>query len=181
MAETDSHAPITRATGIPWEQWVSVLDAQQARTMDHTAIAALVVERMPEIPSKHWWAQSVAIAYEQHVGIRVVGQSCDGTFAANASKTVEGSLDEVIVRWQEFVGSPEELDGVPTTSAPSVSSTEKWRYWRVTLADGSKVNVNLSAKSPEKAVLGLQHAQLNTEDDRERWRAFWKRLLTTFK
>lgn len=81
MAETQNTEPIVRATSIPWEQWVASLDAKGARTLDHTSIAQLVLAQMPQIRSKHWWAQSVAIAYEQHVGLRVVGQSCDGTYA----------------------------------------------------------------------------------------------------
>jgi len=48
--------------------------------------------------SKQWWAQgvSVAIAYEQHAGLRVPGQSSDGDFRTSTTKTFSGDKDAAL-------------------------------------------------------------------------------------
>jgi hypothetical protein len=63
--------------------------------MSHAEIARHVAEAHGQTG---WWAQGVTIQYEQHHGMRVPGQRSDGTFAANASRTVDGALPDVYAR-----------------------------------------------------------------------------------
>lgn len=67
-----------------------------------------------------WWAQGVTVAYEQIIGRRVVGQSCEGDFAASASRTVPGDPDSVRDRWDAFMTPQrrEEL-GLAEPSSPT--------------------------------------------------------------
>ena len=41
-----------------------------------------------------WWAQKIAVEYEQERGVRDPGAGPDGTFAAGASKTVAAAAGE---------------------------------------------------------------------------------------
>lgn len=150
--------------------------------MEHKDIAKLaysiLVDDAPDLANQHWWAQNIAIAYEQHVGIRIPGQSCDGDFQVSVSKTVQGTLDEALAKMVALMDDVVELDGVPLEAPPSSSGTEKWRYWRCSFTDGGRVNVSIYAKSPEKCSLSLQHSKLGTKEDTERWRAVWKEQLS---
>jgi len=119
----------------------------------------------------------IAVTYEQHIGRRVPGQRGDRSFSISACRTLSGSLDDSLARWAEAVGRPDEISGVAIERGPETSESEKWRYWRCTLADGSRVAVNISLKAPDKPVISVQHEQLKSEDLGEQWRAYWKGVL----
>ncbi|SJM61770.1 hypothetical protein [Gulosibacter sp. 10] len=178
MVKPTSTAAIASATGRPWEEWVALLDEAGARGAKHTAIARLALERMPpRVEQDEWWAQGVAVAYEQHTGLRVPGQTCDGDFQLSTSRTASGDKDEVLARWLGLVDGREEFGGVPVDGEPSTSQTEKWRYWRVPLADGSRVAANISDKPKGRASVGIVHTKLDSAEAVERWRPIWKELL----
>lgn len=69
-------ARIQAGTGVPLDEWTRWLDEAGGRELDHAAIARMLPRR-GEI--SEWWAQGVTVAYEQIIGRRVVGQSCEGT------------------------------------------------------------------------------------------------------
>lgn len=191
-----SQASIEKATGVAWSDWTSWLTAQGALELAHQKIAALALQRIQDLAiTQHaatgkpfndgWWAQSIAIAFEHEHGLRSSGELSTGDLAVSASKTVTGSLDETIERWLTLVGDRTEFDGVDLDGEPRVSSTEKWRYWKANLADGSAVSVDVSRKkvadgAPEKCVLAVQHSKVGTREAGEHWRAFWKTLLAEF-
>ena len=179
MVKPSNTAGIANATGRPWDQWVDMLDAAGAREKNHTAIAALTLKHMPEsVERPEWWAQGTAIAYEQHVGLRVPGQSCTGDFQFSTSRTVTGDIDRALEAWLGVVAGIEEFGGIPTESEPAVSTTEKWRYWRVPMADGTRVSVNITAKAGEKSTVGVNHTKLDSAEAIEFWRPLWKQLLS---
>ena len=72
--------------------------------------------------------------------------------------------------------------GLAHADPPGTSATEKWRYWRVRLADGSRVSVNITAKDtagdttgdPGRCTVSVAHAGLASPADVEHWRAFWR-------
>lgn len=174
MTEATEYGKVERATGRRWDEWVAILEQEGAQNAEHSDIAKMALTAMPDVKNPEWWAQSVAISYEQFTGKRVIGQSCDGSFAASASKTLSGTMDEVLQRFVEFMDQPDALDGVPLSEPAGTSQTDKWRYWRCSLEDGSRVSVNIYQKTSDKCSLGVQHSLLNSMDDRERWKSFWK-------
>jgi hypothetical protein len=149
------------------------LDSLGAEQKSHQEIVALAAD----YGAPSWWRQMITVANEQHIGRRVPGQRGDGSFSVSASRTLSGSLDDSLARWVEVVGSPDELSGVVIESGPDTTTTQKWRYWRCTLADGSRVAVNISLKTPDKSVVSVQHEQLESEDLGEHWRSYWKAIL----
>lgn len=162
---------ITRATNIPWVDWLDWLEAQRARDLSHQKIAERIRERGDV---SGWWAQTITVAYEQHIGRRVPGQDCDGNYQVAVSKTLPSSMDEALARWSELMAGVESLSDIPLSRGPETSSTQKWRYWRCGLADGSRVSVHVHQKAADKAALGIQHDKLESPDQVEHWRAFWK-------
>lgn len=178
MVKSQNTDAIARATGRPWEEWLRQLDDAGAREMDHPRIAALAGSQMPDdLDNPGWWAQGVAVAYEQHHGMRIPGQTADGTFQASASRTYRGSQDEALAAWQSLVADREEFNGVGIAAEPTTSETPKWRYWRVSLEDGTRVSLGISAKGEDRSILGLEHSKLETPDEIDRWKPFWKALL----
>lgn len=178
MVKPSNTAAIASATGRPWDEWVELLEQAGAREKNHTAIAQLTLEHMPgSVERAEWWAQGTAIAYEQHAGLRVPGQSCDGDFQLSTSRTVAGDKDSALQAWGELVAGREEFGGIPVEGEPSVTRSEKWRYWRVPLADGTRVAVNISDKAGGKASVGLTHTKLDSAEAIDYWRPVWKELL----
>lgn len=173
-----STAGIARATGVPWETWTARLDELGAPAMSHAEIARRVAEQLEGVVENHeWWAQSVTVAYEQHTGVRRPGQAGDGTFGASASRTVAGTPDEALARWAALMAGRTEVGGVAFQQPPTTAATEKWRYWRVRLADGTRVSATIGDKAGGRATVALTHTGLGSAEDVARWRAAWKDLL----
>ena len=169
-------AAVIKATGKAWDAWFAILEERGARSLPHADIAKLLHDDYG-VPG--WWSQNVTVAYEKSIGRRETGQRCDGDYSTSASKTLPGTPDEVLERWLARVAGVDELDGVPFAAEPGVSRTEKWRYWRVALTDGSKVAVNISAKAKGAAcVLAIEHDKLAGKPEAERWKSFWKAYLS---
>ena len=175
MAQTISKQAIEKGTGKSWDDWLGFFESINAAKLTHKEIAQKAYDR-GDVPG--WWAQMVTVAYEQHIGRRVPGQDCDGQFAASISKTINGTMDDALKQWQDLVKGKKDFSDVTISDGPKVSQTDKWRYWRAGLADGSRLNVNIYQKSPGKAGLGIDHEKLESDQQAEHWRAYWKQLLT---
>ncbi len=174
MAQSISSEAVERATGKPLSSWISFLDARHAADLPHKDIAILL-SNDGDVPG--WWAQMLTVAYEQHIGRRVPGQDCTGEFSVSVSKTLSGSMDDALAWWIDLVDGRDEFSDIAITRGPDISETEKWRYWRIGLGDGSRVNVNIHQKDAGKASLGIQHEKVESQEQIEHWRAFWKAFL----
>ena len=165
-------APVTEATGRDWAGWKAHLDEAGAAGMSHAEIARLL--KGEGVPA--WWSQMVTVGYERMIGRREVGQTCAGTFAANASKTFPGDKDEALAAWQNLVGERTDFAGAVAGEEPRVTQSDNWRYWRVDLDNGSKVTVHFSDKAGGKSAIGVNHEKLADADAVAAAKAFWKGL-----
>lgn len=182
MVRRSSTASIERTTRRAWVQWLTTLDGAGAASLPHPQIVGIAYEQIPEdVENRGWWAQSVAIAYEQHRGLRRPGESRTGEFQASVSKTYPGGMDAALQAWVALVAGRDTFGGVAVDGEPGTSSTDRWRYWRAALADGSRVAVTISEKSPKKSPkkssLGIGHTKLRSPEEVERWKAVWRELL----
>jgi hypothetical protein len=164
---------IEKATGKPWSEWLAYLDGIKASELTHAEIA----QKVHEHGSPGWWAQTITVAYEQHIGRRTPGQTSNGKFQVGASKTIDSTMDEALERWVAVVKDYKKFDGVAVAREPLTSKKDKFRYWHCGLADGSRVSMSIYEKEPGKSVIGLGHENLESQADIERWRGFWKSLL----
>lgn len=174
MTETNRTRAIEKATGKSWNDWLAYFEAKNAASLSHKDIARRLFE---DGGVTGWWAQSLTVSYEQHIGRRVPGQDCEGEFSVSVSKTLTGDMDAALQWWLDAVDGLEEFSSIAITSGPDVNKTEKWRYWRAGLADGTRVKVNIYEKAPGKSNLSIQHEKLESADQIEHWRAFWKHFL----
>lgn len=177
VTQSTSDEAVYKATGKLYDEWYSILEQKKASKLSHKEIAALLVE---EYDVSFWWAQTITVEYERLIGRREVGQSCEGDFQAGASKTLVGTMDNVYDRWLSFVAEIDELNGVPISEEPSLSKTEKWRYWRVKLADNSKANIHIHRKAAGKVQIAVNHEQLNDADAVAGWKLFWRAYFKEF-
>lgn len=185
---------LVRATSIEWEDWTSRLDAAGGRDLAHPELARLTLAEIKDqdgCSNPEWWAQTAAVAYEQHIGRRLPGQREDGTFDANASRTVPGTMDEALERVSEvfdaaLAPAPQEKndDGrrLVLSGEARTSATEKWRYWRADLADGTTVAVTINDKkvadgAAPKATVAIGHRGLPSPDAAAAAKDAWKDLL----
>lgn len=178
MVRMHSTAAIERTTHRGWDQWVTALDDAGAAALPHREIVGIVYDHMPAHVENHgWWAQSVAVAYEQHHALRRPGETRPGEFQASVSKTYAGSMDAAFQAWLDLVAGRGDFGGVAITGEPGTSATERWRYWRAGLADGSRVAVTISQKSQEKSSVGVGHTKLGSPEEVARWKLIWREML----
>lgn len=175
MSKPASVEGFAKNTGRDWAGWLEFLASIGAKDLPHKEIAARIAATGE---ASGWWAQSITVAYEQHIGRRAPGQRGDGAFEVAVSKTLAGNMDAALAAWQKLAGRRAEFDGVAVAGAPETSATEKWRYWRCSLEDGTKLNVTVTDKAPGKAGLTVTHEKLASAEDKEHWRAFWKTELS---
>jgi hypothetical protein len=173
MTKPMNIAAIEKATGKSWEEWLAFFKDIGAKELNHHEISLKVFET----GTPGWWAQSVTVAYEQHIGRRVPGQRSDGKYEVSVTKTLSGTLDDAFAWWLAKVAEVKEFSGVLLAGEPQASKTDKWRHWRVSLSDGSKVIVSASQKAPGKALLAVTSQKLASNEDAEHWRAYWKKFL----
>ncbi len=165
---------VKSATGKCWSEWKAILDAMGAAELPHKEIAI----RLSAEGVAPWWRQMVTVEYERMIGRRAVGQTCDGKFSASLSKTVAGDMDGALHRWEKLTEEMVEFCGALACDEPRTTSTEKWRYWRLDLEDGSKVAASMHNKAKDKASIGINHDGLADGDAVTKSKHFWKMLLT---
>lgn len=168
---------IERATGRPWSEWVAVFEAHGARSLTHPEIAKLALATMPAgVDNEEWWAQGTAIAYEQHAGIRVPGQSSTGDFRVSASRTLPLGREAALAAWvTAHAEDPEQLGHA--TSGARTSETAKRSFFRFSLEGAGKVEVSATPKDAQRTTLAISQDGLASGERIEEWRAHWKAQL----
>lgn len=162
-------------TGRSWDEWFELLDAAGSRGMSHQEIVALVARRHALDP---WWQQAVTVAYERASGLRAVHQRADG-FAVAVTRTIKAASDRVFqavtddfVREAWLPGQPLLISGIRRKADGG-----HWRVVRAGWRDGTRVIISVVARGTGRAQAQVQHEQLLTSHDVERFRAFWKARL----
>ncbi|WP_309082381.1 hypothetical protein [Zhihengliuella sp.] len=175
-------AAIEKASGCSWADWVALLDEAGAREEPHPRIAELAHERLDVANGNNgWWAQSIAVAYEQHIGRRLPGQRADGTFDASVSRTVAGRRDGVAQRWADLaagrLADAGSIAGAGPEGEPRTSATDKRSYWRLDLDDGTRVAVSFEERGEDRVLVTATHTRVPAPDGVAVRKAIWKDLL----
>lgn len=170
MVKPISTQAIEIGTATSWETWCAALDAAGARDLDHNGIVK-AARKLRTISG--WWAQGVAVAYEQHIGRRKPGQTSDGLFSVSLSRTEPGTQASVFKAWCGYGAKLTGIKGVPFARAPSASETAKWMYWRGKLQDGSAVAISMMAKSGTKTLIAVEHRKLRSQDQTFQMKQAW--------
>lgn len=180
MAKPANIEAIERATGRNWDEWLRSLEAAGAKDLDHKDLATRVeAELAGKVDNPGWWAQSLTVAYEQHVGRRVPGQAQDGTFQTSVSKSTALAMEELMDSWTAFAASDEEVLSL-VSGVPRVSGTDKRMNWRVKGEDGSGVQVTSEPKKTGAASLIVTLTGLPTFERSQEARASWADIVERF-
>lgn len=177
-------ARIEKGTGLPFSRIQAVLDPHLGDSHTEQARRAGALIRAEGSSSNpDWWAQMATVGWEQHVGIRSVGERCDGTFSASVSKTIPGDMDAVLARIVDKAAGREDFAGVPVEAEPTASATEKRRYWKVKLTDGSRVTLTIQTKPAGtsggvRTGVGVNHDRIPEKADVEAAKAWWREFLS---
>ena len=85
---------IRKKTGREWKGWFALLDKAGAKKMAHKEIA----QHLGNIGVSGWWAQMVAVSYEQERGLREKYQQAGG-YSAGASRAFAVSVGVLYKNW----------------------------------------------------------------------------------
>ncbi len=165
---------IEEATGASWPEWCAFLDGQGAAQLDHIAIVKKA-RIFREISG--WWAQGVAVAYEQHIGRRKPGQRSDGLFNVSISKTIKSLPEPAYASWCSFSASLSEIDGQLLAAEPTTSSTPKRYYWRCKFDGGGRAVVSFESKGTERVLIAVEHQKVALETQTAKKKRAWAALL----
>lgn len=157
---------IAAKTGRTWQEWVDVLDADDAAAMPHRDIAALV-------HNKHavgdWWAQTVTVGYERIKGLRARGQRRDGAYEAGKSRTFNVPVDALFNAWADEATRRRWLGRVDLV----VRTATKPKSMRLQWPDGTLVVVGFTAKGAAKSAVAVVHTKLRDSAASDRAKKYW--------
>ncbi|GGN13305.1 hypothetical protein FHR83_003714 [Actinoplanes campanulatus] len=181
MATNARIKPIETATSRRWDDWLTFLAGIGAADLDHRAIAARVHEELDAtgIDSPGWWAQSVTVAYEQHIGRRLPGQRSDGTFEVSVSRSTRLGMAALMDAWTGFAAADPHTAGL-LAAPPRVSGTERRITWRVKTLHGTAIVVTSEPKTNGTASLVATETGLPSPESAAEARQTWTDTVTRF-
>ncbi len=180
MAKPTNVQAIERATGRTWDEWLRVLEEVGAKDMSHKDLATKVqAELGSRVDNPGWWAQSVTVAYEQHIGRRAPGQAQDGTFQTTVSRSTALGMQDLMDRWQAFAASDDEVLA-SVSGEPRLSATDKRMNWRVKGLDDTGVQVTSEPKKTGAASVIVTLTGLRTFELSQQARAQWSEIVERF-
>lgn len=161
-----STAAVRKATGEDWGGWLDRLNAAGFRQAEHREITRYV-EREFDISA--WWTQSVVIGYERIVGLREIGQSREGTYSANKSKTLGVAVEELYRAFSDARSRQSWLPGIEWKVRKETAD----RSIRLEWPDGRPVELWFTAKGEAKSSVQIQHRKLPSKEEVARVKDEW--------
>jgi hypothetical protein len=180
MAANSRIKPIERATNRTWDDWLRFMDRIGAKDLSHHAIATELLKELDGVVDNiGWWAQSITVAYEHHIGRSIPGQRPDGTFQTSVSKSTGLGMQALMDKWAAFAAADPDVRALAAGEV-RVSGTDKRITWRTKGRDGSDIRVTSEPKKDGAAsiiavLMSLQSKQLNDEA-----KAVWSAILQRF-
>ena len=164
---TLSEDAVRKGTGKGWDDWFRILDAWDATTKGHPAIARYLHE---ELGVPGWWAQGVTVGYEWARGLRARNEAAGG-YQVSVSKTIAAGAEDV---WRDFVEPARRnrwLASGTLRTRPGTGTAGKSA--RFDAADGRPVTIWLEAKG-ERSSVTVTSQRLAGPDEVEAVRATWR-------
>jgi hypothetical protein len=157
-------------TGRSWQQWVEVLDAEQAHKLPHREIARLVSDKYKVAD---WWTQTVTVGYERIKGLREIGQRRDGLYEANKSKTFNVDVETLF----DLCADAKLRKKWLTDEDVTMRSSKRPNAVRLVFPDDTVALLGLMSKGEQKSSLAIQHTKLADRAAIERAKAEWANRL----
>jgi len=154
-------------TGKNWQGWFSILDKAAAKKMNHTEIATYLYEKHK---LNGWWAQMVAVTYEQAKGLRQKYEK-PGGYEISVSKVIPVTLSKLYKSFEDEKIRKQWLNekGVEiSTATPNKSIRAAWNDKK------TRLDVNFYDKGDCKAQIVVQHTKLANMTEAEKMKKYWK-------
>src|SRR5262245_24773825 len=157
---------VAAKTGRTWDAWLRTLDADEAETMTHGDIAAMVHDKHGV---DNWWSQMVTVGYERMKGRRERGQRLDGMYEASKSRTFNVPVKRLFRAWADSTirrrWLPDVKTAVRTATAPKSMRRQE--------PDGTIVAIWFTPKGQTKSVVALAHTKLRDKASSDKAKGDW--------
>ena len=160
-----SDEAVQSKTGKTWAQWVTTLDAMDARSLTHREIAT----RVHELGVPDWWTQTVTVGYERIRGLRAFGQRRGGGYTANKSRTFSVPVERLF----EAFTRPRLRERWLTEPGLTFGKATPAKYVHMRWSDGGRVEVGFTAKGPHKSQVAIGHEGLPNADAVQTLKSYW--------
>ena len=182
-------------TGKPLEEWYKIMHEFGGEQDTHKNIARFLHQ---EQGASAWWAQTLTVAYEYHIGRRVVNERANG-FELTIQRTVAASLDktyryfthtEALKLWLSphvhidlKIGGRFNFDDLAQLTFIKIIPKKLLRLELKILADGAinRVDIEFLGRKNMKTVIKVTNSKLRSSEEVEEMRTYWKSILTSFK
>lgn len=166
-----SSEAVRAKTGKTWDEWLALLDAENAQALPHKQIAALLYDKY-SVPA--WWCQMVTVGYEQARGLRAVHQTAGG-YSASVSKTINVPLSALYRACADEAMRAKWLGRKKYSVSKQTPNKSLRMGWA---KDGAtRVDMELYAKGNTKSQIVVQHSKLAGAEDVEKMKTYWRGAL----
>ncbi len=167
---TDQPRP---TTGADRAFWFAELDAWGAAGRPYREIADWLTR---EQGLSAWWAQKLIVEYEEARGLRDRGARRDGTFSADASRTMAAPIERVFEAFTDATARERWLPGI----AVEVRSAQP-RGVRLRWPDGTRVQAQFDAKGQNRTTVAVEHQRLHDAELVPKMRTYWQDRLEALR
>lgn len=87
----------------------------------------------------------------------------------------------MLARWVALVGDVRTFNGSELAAEPSVSATEKFRYWRAKLTDGTAVRAIVWGTPDGRISLSVQQRAFPDRASADACKAWWKEFVAPLR
>ncbi|MHA2407983.1 MAG: SRPBCC family protein, partial [Candidatus Ranarchaeia archaeon] len=193
MTPDISNDAVLKATSKSWNGWFDILNKKKMQNEPHNIIAIYLVEEHKISP---WWAQTVTVEYEKHLGRRVKGQTKEVGFQIGVQKTIPFKKEAV---WDLLLSS-EGLQvwlGPPLHFTPEEGHTYSTKdgligkvrvlkpndHMRLTYQpedweEPSTLQITVTSKKLGRTAVRIHHEKLADAESRQKMNEHWKDVLT---
>ena len=165
-------ATLVENTGHTWQQWVRLLDADDAATKSHRDIGVLLMEKHGVAS---WWAQCVTLGYERIKGLREPGQQRAGDYVFSKTRTFDVPVAALFEAWANDASRRRWLGPLDVRRATPPKSM------RLQPSDGTAVVVTFTHKGDGKSLVDVTHSKLPTKAASDAAKRYWADRLDALK
>jgi len=175
VAPRISEESVRAKTGRGWDEWFGELDQAGAAAWKHKQIAKHILEGYGVT---HWWAQSVAVAYENARGLRDKHEMPDG-YQIQRQKRIDAPVEAA---WQAWADERLRSKWLPEAAAARVRSVrDDKRMIRLDWPDGTRIMAGAKPHGNHGCEAGVQQSKLVSAAAAEEAKTFWAAKLTELK
>ena len=175
MTTQGQQTGVRRGTGRERAEWFVLLDDWRGAPRPYGEIAAWLRDQHG---LSAWWAQKLAVEYQQARGTRPPGIRPDGTFEVTGSKAIAAPRARVYAAIADPASRAAWLPGVALRERAAKPDVQV----RFDVGDaGARVTLSLEATTQDRTSVAIQHSGLADETSAEAAKAAWRNRLMALK